>query len=179
MRSRFRNFITRPGVESGMLERWRGLVYAWAFYLPNVRGELSLFDTQEDRNRARLHVWRILFRSWRYWWLCFLTTATMVASMAAPLIFSPSLRIAFGRQNAIAERLAIFVYFIGLALSFTIIGMLPLRRMILRQLRTHMNERGIVVCIGCGYDLRGSISARCPECGEAPASASIPANASK
>lgn len=152
-------------------------MFAWAFYLPDVHGELSRFETQHDRNRARIHVWRYLFRSGRYWWLCFLTTATMIAAMAAPLILWPALRVSFGRQSAVAERLTIFVYFIGLAAVFTVVGMRPLRQMILRRLREYMNEKGITVCIGCGYDLRGSIAPRCPECGES--SVALPRSANR
>ncbi|MFO0838851.1 MAG: hypothetical protein U1D55_10015 [Phycisphaerae bacterium] len=38
----------------------------------------------------------------------------------------------------------------------------PLRRV----LREHLIARGVPICIRCGYDLRGQVGARCPECGE-------------
>ncbi len=171
--------LSNRRVKSAMLGRWRALIYAWAFYLPDVQGELNRFTTQDDRNGARIHVWRYLFRSRRYWWLCLLTTATMIAAMAAPLILWPHLRIAFGRPNAIAERLALFAYSIGLAVFFTVVGMRPMRHMILRRLREHMNEKGITACLACGYDLRGSLSVRCSECGEESAHPIPSANAAK
>jgi hypothetical protein len=33
------------------------------------------------------------------------------------------------------------------------------------SLREQLVERGVPICIGCGYDLRGQIQPRCPECG--------------
>ncbi len=38
-------------------------------------------------------------------------------------------------------------------------------------LREYLNDHGILVCRNCGYDLRGRIHPRCPECGTAFASA--------
>jgi len=32
-------------------------------------------------------------------------------------------------------------------------------------LRQYLNDHGIPVCQGCGYDLRGQVHPRCPECG--------------
>lgn len=35
-----------------------------------------------------------------------------------------------------------------------------------RQLRAHLqHQKGIPICISCGYDLQGQAGARCPECG--------------
>jgi hypothetical protein len=36
-----------------------------------------------------------------------------------------------------------------------------------RFLRRYLNERGVPVCMRCGYDLRAIIEPRCPECGSA------------
>ena len=41
------------------------------------------------------------------------------------------------------------------------------RRRIRRSLRNQLNERGIRVCMKCGYDLCGLPEPRCPECGTA------------
>jgi len=35
-----------------------------------------------------------------------------------------------------------------------------------RAIRRALVERGLPVCIACGYDLRGNVSGVCPECGE-------------
>jgi hypothetical protein len=34
-----------------------------------------------------------------------------------------------------------------------------------RSLREQLVERGVPLCLTCGYDLRGQIDPRCPECG--------------
>jgi hypothetical protein len=43
-------------------------------------------------------------------------------------------------------------------------------RLIRTPLRHHLREelvtRGVVICLDCGYDLRGQIEPRCPECGK-------------
>ena len=35
----------------------------------------------------------------------------------------------------------------------------------IRFVRRYLQERGIAVCLNCGYDLRGQRDPRCPECG--------------
>lgn len=40
-----------------------------------------------------------------------------------------------------------------------------LRSAIEQEIRVEMVARGIPVCMGCGYDLRGQVEQRCPECG--------------
>jgi hypothetical protein len=39
------------------------------------------------------------------------------------------------------------------------------RRPIQRALRRELVSQGVPICIPCGYDLRGNVSGRCPECG--------------
>ncbi len=36
-----------------------------------------------------------------------------------------------------------------------------------KAIRRALVERGIPVCVNCGYDLRGNVSGVCPECGKA------------
>jgi hypothetical protein len=40
------------------------------------------------------------------------------------------------------------------------------RRRIRRALREELQHCGVPICVRCGYDLRGQVEARCPECGE-------------
>jgi len=49
-----------------------------------------------------------------------------------------------------------------MALAMNFLWRNPLRR----YLRVQLAAAGIPICIHCGYDLRGSPSGRCPECGE-------------
>ena len=39
------------------------------------------------------------------------------------------------------------------------------RRMAQRYLRRYLRRKGILICLRCGYDLRGLLELRCPECG--------------
>jgi hypothetical protein len=43
-----------------------------------------------------------------------------------------------------------------------ILGSAPFRRC----LREQLVARGVPICVGCGYDLRGQVEPRCSECGE-------------
>ncbi len=40
------------------------------------------------------------------------------------------------------------------------------RRYVQRSLRRQLLERGVPICLRCGYDLRGQTEPRCPECGK-------------
>jgi len=44
---------------------------------------------------------------------------------------------------------------------------LLVRRDLRREMRRELAKRGFRVCLSCGYDLRGQIEPRCPECGAA------------
>ena len=41
------------------------------------------------------------------------------------------------------------------------------RRRTRRIIREILNQRGVLICVPCGYDLTGNVSGRCPECGVA------------
>lgn len=40
------------------------------------------------------------------------------------------------------------------------------RRPYIRFVRQYLQERGVAICLKCGYDLRGQVKPRCPECGQ-------------
>jgi len=40
-----------------------------------------------------------------------------------------------------------------------------LRTRLRRELRKQLSDRGVLICLKCGYDLRGATSPRCSECG--------------
>jgi hypothetical protein len=42
-----------------------------------------------------------------------------------------------------------------------------LYRPYVKFLREYLQAQGVPVCLKCGYDLRGQVEARCPECGTA------------
>ncbi|MGQ9648617.1 MAG: hypothetical protein ACUVXJ_00735 [Phycisphaerae bacterium] len=41
------------------------------------------------------------------------------------------------------------------------------RKLLIRYLREQLVAKGVPICIYCGYDLRGQVDPRCPECGKA------------
>ena len=45
-----------------------------------------------------------------------------------------------------------------------LVGIWFFRGTVRRSLRTQLREQGHLLCINCGYDLRGTRSKRCPEC---------------
>lgn len=44
-----------------------------------------------------------------------------------------------------------------------------------RRLREMIAARGVRICVNCGYDLRGQVEPRCPECGRADSGAAAQA----
>jgi hypothetical protein len=59
-------------------------------------------------------------------------------------------------QNAAFISFQILMAFIGFRLWIS-----PIRK----SLRQSLQAKGIPICIPCGYDLRGQLEPRCPECG--------------
>jgi hypothetical protein len=61
---------------------------------------------------------------------------------------------------------SISIFGLLIAVYYVVIGIVFHRR--LRTLvRKRLLELGIPICVHCGYDLRGQIEPRCPECGRA------------
>ena len=60
------------------------------------------------------------------------------------------------------DRAFAYALFFGLPIA-TIVSFVVWREMRTVDRRRHLQER---VCDSCGYDLRGQIEPRCPECGE-------------
>ncbi len=89
---------------------------------------------------------------------------------------------AFGAINGVAASITFGLYipWVSAHLPRWVIAMIPpvllgttfgllmaycWHRPLQRRLRAELVARGIPVCIGCGYDLRGQTEPRCPECG--------------
>ncbi|HWL94257.1 MAG TPA: hypothetical protein VNT79_12060 [Phycisphaerae bacterium] len=53
-----------------------------------------------------------------------------------------------------------------------LLGTWVVRRRVQQRLRIELVKSGKRICLTCGYDLRGSDSPRCPECGNATGSPS-------
>lgn len=154
---------SKPAVRSGLLR----MLYDTAFYLPDVGREMCLLATQAERDAARWHVWRRLFRSAHYWLLCAAVVAVMIPLFLGGMWLATWTRLRVGSGIPQFETLFLTAYGAVCVAIFSVAGMWPLRRMVLRELRGYLNSRQIPVCVHCGYDLRGNSSDRCPECGHA------------
>lgn len=79
-----------------------------------------------------------------------------------------SLALGLGANSAL-QTVAIVVL---LAIEVIVIQHAWLRAPLCRHLRWQLVERGVPICLACGYDLRGTPT-RCPECGQ-PAANQVP-----
>jgi hypothetical protein len=71
------------------------------------------------------------------------------------------------RFTPIAPRDAVALVLAGSAALAIFIGCLWHRRLTRRRLRVELTKLGQAICLECGYDLRGQVESRCPECGRA------------
>ena len=124
------------------------------FYLLGLRlfPELSLFKTEKERKVA---FWKARGTPSTYIWF---------AAGIAPMILLGHLLIRF-----LSRFMSPFIVMIPLGLFLGLVfGCLVLRlsrKAVRRRLRGLIVEAGIPICIKCGYDLRGQVESRCPECG--------------
>jgi hypothetical protein len=92
-----------------------------------------------------------------------------------PVLVPTSLYVIFLLSNWLAEQVAetlsislgwfqLIITFILLIITAYVFLYVEGRR-VRSSLRKLLNSRGIPVCLGCGYDLRGLSEHRCPECG--------------
>jgi hypothetical protein len=126
--------------------------------------ELALFPSDEERVAAikSLHkqVGRSLWRRPRTWVLFIIynlfniLSVPVGRSIADRFVVNLPLRIFLSGLPAI-------MLGIGFAFGFQYLWRAPMQK----ALRTLLVSKGIPICIPCGYDLRGQIEQRCPECG--------------
>ena len=111
------------------------------------------FATERERREAVQAAFARIARSWK-WRLSLLAVfvLTIVGCAAIPRISWPSIW---------------FVAAVGMCWSLSLVFGLNLlwRKAWIRELRCLLRERGVPICLHCGYDLRGLAEARCPECG--------------
>lgn len=143
------------------------LIFDLAFYLPGVEHHLSALHSDAERRAARLFVWRRLFRNWRYW-----AVVAVVGWMAAVLLFLGIDQVSFAVQRTPPpwrvgriDAVMFLIYGMLIALSLGILGMLPLRRIVRREMETFLKEQGYLLCRRCAYNLAGLAGPVCPECG--------------
>ncbi|MGD8453252.1 MAG: hypothetical protein PVJ57_15655 [Phycisphaerae bacterium] len=120
--------------------------------------EFALFPTAEDAKRAQRELTFAMLR-WPSTWVTTAIAALIVIPLAIIL-------------TRVLAHLGVpdFFYSVitgGLAGCAGALGLrLPVRKRSRRFLRQCLIERGVPVCLHCGYDLRGQTAPRCPECGQ-------------
>ena len=115
--------------------------------------ELARFADDARRKVAMRRAAREALRSRRFW-LFMLVAVVVAVAIAIPVgyLVKASAALRGGIQGMIAGMLA------G---SWAVACRANLRASLRRQLV----EQGVPICLRCGYDLRGQLEPRCPECG--------------
>ena len=91
--------------------------------------------------------------------------AGMVATIAIMVRFANRSRpspIAVGLVLGTASFCVLFAVVTAISYFLHRFFAYPRLRMLIRA---ELNARGVPVCMPCGYDLRGQLEPRCPECG--------------
>jgi hypothetical protein len=120
--------------------------------------ELDLLDTPKDRAGVHDAAMKVLRRRWQFWVYAIAAPAIGISGFAIGLHF-------LGKVFPVVARIK------GGLLAGAVGGLFPLtysfafRRPLRVLIRKELVKRGVPVCVGCGYDLRGQEVARCPECG--------------
>jgi hypothetical protein len=131
-------------MEPGVSRRYR--------YLGRVLPELHRFQSDEERKVAMRQANSMVWGSPRPWLWLFLLVITAVG-----LIFA---RWQLEEEYPVVEWicLAATSFFAGTWIWFC-------RSELRHLLREQLVDKGVAICLRCGYDLRGQVDPRCPECG--------------
>ncbi len=117
--------------------------------------ELKQFrGAAEQRNAWRRAQSETQRRPW--FWICL----ALILIADAALVFSlPYLAVPVTKRGLVR----------GAALLLTVLAAATLswifQKAIRRSLRQQLSEKGVPICISCGYNLTGHFADRCPECG--------------
>jgi hypothetical protein len=128
--------------------------------------ELTFFSDAADRHQA----WQRAFKTfrWRYFglmWLFGTGLAAVNVQLFSWLLGWAQLLFWMPRLPSLAEWALRYLF--NMALMAVILSWLFMlfRRRIQCALRQQLVDRGVPICFQCGYDLRGQVDPRCPECG--------------
>ncbi|MDM8006961.1 MAG: hypothetical protein QUV05_12555 [Phycisphaerae bacterium] len=123
--------------------------------------ELALFDDEAERKAVLKRLWRQLLRrkQYRLSLLAISVCSVFVLAFASPL----------ARHLFPVVPHLLMTTLIGAAAGgcFGLAIQLCWRKPCQRYLREQLAAKGVPICIECGYDLRGQVDPRCPECGTA------------
>ncbi len=134
------------------------------FYNP-FYPEIALFDTNEERKVAMRRAHPMKLRgSGRSGWVnpgrVWVSSLIVFLTMTALLFGVDDQLVAL--HPVVARIGKVLVFMLGIATAMWV-----LRPLVRRSLREQLVAKGVPICVACGYDLRGQIEPRCPECGSA------------
>ncbi|MGB0714303.1 MAG: hypothetical protein ACPGXK_00380 [Phycisphaerae bacterium] len=118
--------------------------------------ELDRFEDKQQRMQISQQAWQRQLSRPMFWIGLLLYGALMVVFV-------------YGMMTQVARRIPIPTYLYGGIVGGVFGGGFMawlqwlLREPIRRELRRKLNEEGMPTCVGCGYDMRGSIGGRQPE----------------
>jgi hypothetical protein len=123
--------------------------------------ELALFESEEERKAVLKRFWRQLLRRKQYW---LLVVAFSVGNTVVIACGSAFARQMFpGIPHFLVSTLIGGLAGAGVGLAIQYLWHKPCQR----YLREQLNAKAVPICLDCGYDLRGQVVPRCPECGKA------------
>lgn len=122
--------------------------------------ELARFASDEEARDAYRAGVQQARRSFRFWLLLVVIYVALPAFLAVAFIGLP-----FVARAPVAVRSGVIAALI--ASGGLVLFHWGLRKPVRSRLRRELAQRGVPVCVECGYDLRGQAEPRCPECGAA------------
>lgn len=147
------------GVILTVILRWKR---NWIVLRTSPR-ELLLLATTAERNHA-YGLGTLAFLKNRRTWVAFIGYSIPVIFLSA-VMQELALDAARIRKSSFAELLLFLYSACGIVLVLIPLMFLRYRKWMRAFLRAYLNDHGILICLDCGYDLRGQIELRCPECG--------------
>lgn len=125
-------------------------------YMASRLPELVLFSSDDERKQALRQARRMTHPGLSVLGSAFASALGSALLLLVTYQIFPALRSMLGLCGALIGALT------GATASLTWLWVT--RPRVRRSLREQLVERGLPVCLECGYDLRGQIDPRCPEC---------------
>ena len=144
-----------------LILRWKRHSLRMRFTCPS---EILLLESVEERKRVCDLAYAAFLMSWRHW----ITFAIYVVALALVAVVVRELVITMtqaGQWSLAGARFNAFVPIICEGMTIPLMWV-HYRKFMRSFLRAYLNDHGIPICENCGYDLRGQVNQRCPECGK-------------